>query len=76
MEDLLQKLHEFNDNLSDVTATLSKYEDKVRAHRDLGALGKDAKHLDKMRVSVWCSAIFNHFLPRTLSQNFVLPSMK
>ena len=50
LEDILQKLHEFNDLLNDVNSNLKKYEDKLQAHNDLGPAGKDAKHLDKMRV--------------------------
>lgn len=57
LEDILQKLHEFSDNLNDVNCNLKKYEDKLQAHNDLGPAGKDAKHLDKMRVS--------RFYPRT-----------
>ena len=52
LEDTLQKLSEFNDNLEDVANNLKKYEDKVAAHKDLGPASKDAKHLDKMRVSL------------------------
>lgn len=50
LEETLQKLHEYNDNHADVDATLRKFEDKVKAHAQLGPAGRDAKHLDKMRV--------------------------
>ena len=50
LEERIQKLHEFYDQLNDVHNSLKKYEDKIQAHNDLGPAGKDAKHLDKIRV--------------------------
>ncbi len=50
LEETLQKLHEFHDNLRDADSTLHKFEDKVAAHAQLGPAARDAKHLDKMRV--------------------------
>ena len=62
LEDILQKLHEFNDLLSDVNSNLKKYEDKLQAHNDLGPAGKDAKHLDKMRVHELLKSLMSFFV--------------
>ena len=58
LEDILQKLHEFNDQLNDVNSNLKKYEDKLQSHNDLGPAGKDAKHLDKMRVRALLEVLY------------------
>ena len=67
LEDILQKLHEFNDQLNDVNSNLKKYEDKLQAHNDLGPAGKDAKHLDKMRVRALLKSCMRPFFKLDLA---------
>ena len=50
LEDTSQRLLEFDDALQDVNSVLIKFEEKTKAHSDLGGAGKDPKHLDKLQV--------------------------
>ena len=51
LEESQQCIEEFYDTLSEVVASVQRYEDRLASHRALGAAAKDRRHFDKIRVS-------------------------
>lgn len=51
LEDLMQKLDEFQYNIKDYSSNLAKCEDCLSSHNRMGPSGKDPKHADKIKVT-------------------------
>lgn len=51
LEDLLQRLEEFQDNMRESESTLDRYKDKLDTHLKQGSSAKDPKHIDKIKVN-------------------------
>uniref|UniRef100_A0A2C9K839 Calponin-homology (CH) domain-containing protein n=1 Tax=Biomphalaria glabrata TaxID=6526 RepID=A0A2C9K839_BIOGL len=50
LEDLQGCLAEIEDNLSDTRHSLTRWEDKLAAHMDMGTPARDPKHIDKIKA--------------------------
>ena len=51
LEDLQSRLAEIEDNMADARQSLTRWEDKLAAHMDMGTAARDPKHIDKIKVS-------------------------
>lgn len=60
LEDLMQKLDDFQYNMKDYSSNLTKCEDSLKNHNNIGPSAKDPKHADKIKVRVW--SCFQNFL--------------
>lgn len=60
LEDLMQKLDDFQYNMKDYSSNLTKCEDSLKNHNNIGPSAKDPKHADKIKVRVW--SCFHNFL--------------
>ena len=50
LEDLQSRLAEMEDNMADCRQSLTRWEDKLAAHMDMGTAARDPKHIDKIKV--------------------------
>lgn len=50
LEDLMQKLDDFQYNMKDYSSNLTKCEDSLKNHNNIGPSAKDPKHADKIKV--------------------------
>lgn len=60
LEDLMQKLDDFQYNMKDYSSNLTKCEDSLKNHNNMGPSAKDPKHADKIKVRV--TSCFHNFL--------------
>lgn len=52
LEDMSQRLAEFQDSLGDVNSALQRLEDRLDSHQHLGAAARDPKYTDMIKVYV------------------------